>query len=310
MQPKDEGDASRRVGGDRRGGPGGVSPAGKDSRAWGIGLAAAAACAFSTASVVIRLASDLSPFEITSYRMLLAGPIVWGLARLAGQPVRLGVGDLRRLLPIGLITAVHFLAFIASLSYTSIAHALTVTYTAPALTALVSWRLLGEPMPPRRWGGIALAVAGTGTLAGFEPHLTGRILFGDALALVSALAFAFYSTLGRRERARFPLLTYAGWIYFLAGLAVLPFALVAGTHRFTPTAVAAVVYLAAAPLAGGHTLYNAALRRMHPAAVNIIASLEVIGGILLGWLILGEVPGAHALVGAGLTLLGVGLVVL
>ena len=282
----------------------------RDSWGWGLGLAAAAACAFSTAAVAIRLASDLSPFEITGYRMLLAGLLVGGMARLVRQPVRLGPRDLRRLAPIGLITGVHFLAFIAALSYTSIAHALTVTYTAPALTALVAWRMLREPMPPRRWAGIALAVAGTGTLAGFEPHLTGRILFGDALALVSALAFAFYSTLGRRERDRFPLLTYAGWIYFLAGLAVLPFALAAGTHRITPTAVTAVAYLAAVPLAGGHTLYNAALRRMHPAAVNIIASLEVIGGILLGWLILGEAPGGHTLVGAGLTLLGVALVIL
>jgi len=286
-----------------------VTGAGKDSREWGIGLAAAAACAFSTAAVVIRLASDLSPFEITSYRMLLAGLLVGGAARVVHQPLRPGPGDLRRLAPIGLITGVHFLAFIAALSYTSIAHALTVTYTAPALTALVAWRLLREPMPLRRWGGIALAVAGTGILVEFEPHLTARILFGDALALVSALAFAFYSVLGRRERARLPLFTYAGWIYFLAGLATLPFALAAGTYRFAPTAVAAVVYLAAVPLAGGHTLYNAALRRTHPAAVNIIASLEVIGGILLGWLILGEAPGGHTLAGAGLTLLGVGLVV-
>ena len=286
-----------------------MSPPARDSRAWGVGLAAAAACAFSTAAVAIRLAADLSPLEITASRMLLAGLLVGALARLAGQPVRLAAADLRRLLPIGAITAVHFLAFIASLGYTSVAHALTFTYTAPALTALVAWRLLGEPMPPRRWGGIALAVAGTATLAGLEPRLTARMLLGDGLAFVSALAFAFYSTLGRRERDRFPLLTYAGWIYFLAGVAVLPFALLAGTHRATPAAVAAVVYLATVPLAAGHTFYNAALRRMHPAAVNIIASQEVTGGILLAWLILGEVPGAHAIVGAALTLLGVGLVV-
>lgn len=282
---------------------------GRDPRAWGIGLAAAAACAFSTAAVVIRLASDLSPLEITSYRMLLAGLMVGLLARRTGQPVRLGASDLRRLVPIGLVTAVHFLAFIASLSYTTVAHSLTFTYAAPALTALVAWPLLGEPLSLRRWGGIALAVAGTATLAGLEPRLTGRMLLGDGLALVSALAFALYSILGRRERARFPLFTYAGWIYFLAGVAVLPFALAAGTHRFTPAAVAAVVYLAAVPLAAGHTLYNAALRRMHPAAVNIVASLEVMGGILLAWLVLAEVPPPHAILGAGLTLLGVALVV-
>ena len=286
-----------------------MSVATRDSRAWGFGLALAAACVFSTASVAVRMAADLSALEITAYRMLLAGLLVGGLARLAGQPVRLAAADLRRLLPIGAITAVHFLAFIASLGYTSVAHALTFTYTAPALTALVAWRLLGEPMPLRRWGGIALVVAGTATLAGFEPHLTSRMLMGDGLALVSALAFAFYSTLGRRERDRFPLLTYAGWIYLLAGVVLLPFALSAGTHRTTPRAVAAVLFLAAIPLGAGHTLYNGALRRMHPAAVNVIASQEVTGGILLAWLILGEAPGAHAILGAGLTLLGVGLVV-
>lgn len=280
-----------------------------DSVAWGVGLAAAAACSFSTAAVGIRLASDLSPLEITSYRMLLAGLMVWGLARLAGQPVRIGSQDIPRLVLIGIITGVHFLAFIAALSYTSIAHTLTVTYTAPALTALVSWRLLGEPMPSRRWGGIGLAAAGTAILAGFEPHLTARILFGDGLAFVSALAFAFYSTLGRRERDRFPLLTYAGWIYFMAGVVTLPFAVLWGTHRVTRTAAASMVYLAAVPLAGGHTLYNAALRRTHPATVNIIASLEVLGGTLLAWLILGEAPGVHTLAGAALTLLGVALVV-
>jgi drug/metabolite transporter (DMT)-like permease len=48
---------------------------------------------------------------------------------------------------------------------------------------------------------------------------------------------------------------------------------------------------------------------MHPATVNIIASQEVMGGILLAWLVLGEVPGPHAIVGAALTLLGVALVV-
>ena len=280
----------------------------RDSRTWGVGLAATAACAFSTAAVAIRLAADLSPLEITGYRMLLAGLLVGALAHLAGQPVRLGGADLRRLLPIGAITAVHFLSFIASLSYTSIAHALTFTYTAPALTALVAWRLLGEPIPVRRWAGIALVVGGTAILAGFEPQLTARMLLGDGLAFIAALAFAFYSTLGRRERDRFPLLTYAAWIYFLAGVAVLPFALAAGTHRATPRAIAAVVYLAAVPLGAGHTLYNSALRRMHPAAVNVIASQEVTGGILLAWLILGEIPGAHTILGAGLTLVGVGLV--
>ncbi len=281
----------------------------RDSRARGIAQATVAACFFSTASVVIRLASSFSPFEVTSYRSLVGGLVVGVLAHLNGQPLRLSPAELRRLFPIGLITAIHFLGFIAALNYTTVAHALTVTYMAPALTALLAWRLLGEPMPLRRWVGVALVVSGVAVLAGFEPQLTPRMLAGDGMALISALAYGFYSILGRRERDRFPLFTYAAWIYFLAGLILLPVALAAGTHGPTPAAAAAVVWLGLVPMAAGHTLYNAALRRMHAAVVNVIASQEVTGGILLAWLILGEAPAPHVIAGATLTLLGVGLVV-
>jgi drug/metabolite transporter (DMT)-like permease len=281
----------------------------RDSRARGIAMATVAACFFSTASVVIRLASALSPFEVTSYRSLVGGLVVGVLARLKGQPLRLSPADLWRLFPIGLVTAIHFLGFIAAFNYTTVAHALTVTYMAPALTALLACCLLGEPMPLRRWVGVALVVSGVAVLAGFEPQLTPRMLAGDGMALISALAYGLYSTLGRRERDRFPLLTYAAWVYLLAGMLLLPFAIVGGTYRATPVAAAAVLYLGLVPMAGGHTLYNAALRRMHPAAVNVIASQEVTGGILLAWLILGEVPSPHVVAGAALTLLGIGFVV-
>jgi drug/metabolite transporter (DMT)-like permease len=281
----------------------------REAGAKGIGLAAAAAATFSTAPVVIRFAFDLSPLEVTCYRLLLGGLAVGALARHVGQPIHLGPAELARLLPIGAVTAVHFLGFIAAFKYTTIAHALTITYLAPTLTAVLAWKVLGEPMPLRRWGGVALTLVGVGVLTGFEPEVTPRMLAGDAMALISALAYGIYSILGRRERDRLPLFTYAAWIYFLAGLIVLPFALAAGTHRFTPVAAAATVYLGLVPMAGGHTLYNAALRRMHPAVVNVIASQEVTGGILLAWLILGEIPAPHVIAGAGLTLLGVALVV-
>ncbi len=72
-------------------------------------------------------------------------------------------------------------------------------------------------------------------------------------------------------------------------------------------ALPAVVALALFPLALGHTLYMAALRRLHSSILNLIATQEVTGGILLAWLLLGETP-RNALAGAAIRLLGVGLV--
>jgi drug/metabolite transporter (DMT)-like permease len=72
--------------------------------------------------------------------------------------------------------------------------------------------------------------------------------------------------------------------------------------------IASVVALGILPLALGHTLYNAALRRVHATYVNIIASQEVTGGVLLAFLVFGQIPSANALVGAAVTLLGIAFV--
>jgi drug/metabolite transporter (DMT)-like permease len=274
----------------------------------GVIQAVAAAGFFSTGAILVRWAQDLSPVEVTSLRMLLGGLFVAAAAWCSGEQVRLAVADLRRLIPIGLIAALHFLAFTGSLFFTSVAHCLTLTYTAPLFIAALSRMILGERLPRRAFMGITVGLIGVALLAGLEPRLTRRMLIGDLLAVGAAVAFAFYSLFGRRERARVPLLPYASWVYLTAGLATAPFAIGLLARPVRGSALAAVVALALFPLALGHTLYNAALRRLHSSIPNLIATQEVTGGILLAWLFLRETPPWNVLVGAGITLLGVGLV--
>jgi drug/metabolite transporter (DMT)-like permease len=266
----------------------------------GIAQAAAATLCFSTGAVLVRLASDLSPVEITSLRMLLAALLVACAARAAGEPWAPSSRAWVRLAPIGVTAALHFLSFIASLSFTTVAHALTLTYTAPLLIAALSHLLLKEALPRR-------AIPGA-VLAGFEPRLDGRMIFGDLLALGAAATFAVYSVLGRRERARLPLLTYAAGVYLIAGLATLPFAVGVFRSDVSAQALMAVCAMALIPSAVGHTLYNAAIRRLHASIPNLVATQEVTFGILLTWLVIGEPLTWNAAAGAAITLLGVGLV--
>lgn len=275
----------------------------------GVGQAIAATAFFSMGTILVRLAAGLSPFEVTWLRMLLAAPLVAGAARLAGHPVRLTSREVRRLVPIGAVAALHFLTFIASLYFTSVAHAVTLVYTAPLFIAGLSRPMLGEPFPPRARLGGGIALVGLAILTGLGPRLSLRMIVGDLLALAAALTFALYSILGRRERGRLPILVYAAWVYFLAGLLVLPFGLGLFTRSVPAGALAAVAAMALFPMALGHTLYNAAVRRLHPSLPNLIATQEVTLAILLAWLLLAEVPSLPALAGAAVTLLGV-LVVL
>ena len=75
-------------------------------------------------------------------------------------------------------------------------------------------------------------------------------------------------------------------------------------------AVASIVGLGVFPLACGHTLYNAALRRVSATYVNLIATQEVLGGVLLGALLLQEVPSFNSIIGGLITIGGILLVLL
>jgi drug/metabolite transporter (DMT)-like permease len=185
-----------------------------------------------------------------------------------------------------------------------------LVYTSPIWVSLFSWLHLGEPLPKRKWVGIAITLAGMGVLSGFEPLWTGRMLAGDAMALGSAVAFGVYSAVGRGQRARYSIWTYTSTVYGVAGLWLLPAALLSFeiTERID-LELLSVLALAVFPLAIGHTLYNAALRRLHPTVANIIATQEVTGGVLLSWWLLNETPSLNAVVGAAVMLIGVAQVV-
>jgi drug/metabolite transporter (DMT)-like permease len=224
---------------------------------------------------------------------------------------RINSNDLPKLLIFGLITAIHFLGYIAALSFTTIAHALTIVYTAPIFVALFSSLILKEPISRRKWGGIAVVVAGIAVLAGFEPALTPQMLLGDGLALVSAIAFGLYSVAGRSQREVYPLLTYAFFVYLLAALWLAPAAIATSTpDGYGLRQIVSLLLLGILPLGLGHTLYNAALRHMNATYVNLIASQEVTGGIILGIIFLSEIPGPGALAGVVITLVGIAIVLL
>lgn len=277
----------------------------------GVFYATIAVLTFSTSPVLIRWAGPLSPYEITAARLGLAALFVLLSNRLVQGTSQRQIRrqDIPRFAYYGLITALHFLCYIASLNFTTIAHALAIVYTAPVFVTLFSAWLLKETIPMWKWAGIAVAVVGIGILVGFETRWDRRMLTGDLLALGSAITFGLYSVAGRSQRIRFSLLTYAGTVYGAAALWLLPVAALNFTPAFGTRQVVSIVALAAGPLALGHTLYNAALRRTHATTVNLIATQEVAGGILLGFLLLGEVPSANALIGAFVTLVGVVAVV-
>lgn len=274
-------------------------------------LACVAVLAFSTSPVFVLAAAPFSAFVITFGRLAIGALCTATLGRLYRQPLFPSRSDLPLFVGFGLITALHFLAYIASLNFTTIAHSLAIVYTAPVFVTFFSATLIGEPITLRKWCGVLVTVMGMAILVGFEPRMDGRMALGDLLALISAITFGLYSVAGRSQRVRYGLFTYTGAVYGLAALWALP----AAGLTFSPVGVSlkSVLALLAAgliPLGLGHTLYNAAVRRTHATIVNLIASQEVTGGVFLGAVLLDQLPQTNELAGAAIALLGIALVLM
>lgn len=139
---------------------------------------------FSTSPVLIRwAAADLSAIEITAGRMLLAGLVVLGIAAVRREALP-RPAQWPRYAGFGLVAALHFGLYIASLEYTTIAHSLALVYTAPIFVAIFSRLFLQEGISAAQWVGVLIAIVGIAILAGFEPEFNRRMLIGDLLAQI------------------------------------------------------------------------------------------------------------------------------
>jgi len=266
---------------------------------------------FSTSPIFIRWADSVSSYELTFWRLTAAALTVGVMMLFKGERWHVPRQELGKFILFGLITALHFLFYIASLYFTTIAHSLAIVYTAPVFVTLFSAIFLHEPIPKRKWLGILITVIGIGILAGFQPNFSRRMLWGDLLALGSAITFGFYSVAGRSQRHNYSLFTYAITTYGAAALWALPAALLTFTPQgYNLKTVLSILGMGVFPLGLGHTLYNAALRRVHASYANVIATQEVTGGVILGALLLGEIPCVNEIIGVIVALLGIFVVIL
>jgi drug/metabolite transporter (DMT)-like permease len=145
----------------------------------GLFYVAFAVLFFSATPVLIRWEKPLSPYVITWGRMLVGAMAVYCLVTLQGNRPRFQKADWPKFVLYGLITALHFLCYIASPQLHHYSSLLTLTYTSPIFVTLCSWFFLKEPIGRRKYLGVTVSVLGIAILAGFEPQLTGQMVIGD-----------------------------------------------------------------------------------------------------------------------------------
>jgi drug/metabolite transporter (DMT)-like permease len=266
-----------------------------------IGILAA-----STASIFIKLC-DAPALIIATYRMVFASLVLIPFALHQKKAKEWGRKDVGWLFLSGFFLSLHFVFWIASLKYTSVASSVVLVTTHPVFVGIGSHFLLREHLRWNLIAGIVLSVLGS-SLIGYGDMATSKeAIMGDGLALLGAIMASGYFLVGRKMRKGGDLLSYIFPVYSTAALVLILFSLLFQQPFFgySPTAYLFLILLALIPQLIGHTTFNWALKYLPASMVSVTILGEPIGSTLLAFIILDEGLALWKILGGILILAGI-----
>lgn len=261
--------------------------------------------------------SNAHPLVIAVWRLGFSVAVIAGILAASGgwrEWRALSRRDLALALGAGVLLALHFWSWNASLQLTSVAASVVLVNLQPVFVAAGSALWLREAPARAQILGIAIAVVGALVVglgdAGVASAGGGRnAIAGDLLALVGAVTAAGYYLAGRRLRARLSIWPYVGLVYGACLVTLLALAAVVAVPLTPqpPREIAIFAALAAGPMLLGHTGMNWALGYLPAYVVNLTVLGEPVGATVLAAVLPGiaEVPTAATLVGGALILGGI-----
>ena len=271
-----------------------------------------AAVLFGTTGTAQALGPEVEPLAVGTARIAIGALLLVAIALASGR-FQLGGADRRLVLLSGLCVAAYQATFFAAVDDTGVAVGTVVAIgSAPVFTGLMARAFTGERLSGRWAAATALGCAGVCTLvlgggSGGEVSLPGV-----GLALLAGAGYGGYAVAGKRlmDQGATPEALMASVFSIGAAVLIPLLAIVPTGELFTGQGLALALYLGALPTAAAYTLFARGLKRIGAGETATLTLAEPVTAAALGVIVLGERPGAAALVGAALVLAGLMLLAL
>ncbi|GIO45132.1 DMT family transporter [Paenibacillus apis] len=246
--------------------------------------------AISFSSIFIRW-SDAEASVIGMYRLFLTNlimlPLVWKSRK---EMFSLTGRQWGWLLLSGTLLGLHFLFWIGSLSYTTVASSTVILTLEPILVVSASYFLFGTRINRSMMLGIGLALVGSIVIGAGDFQVSGSALHGDLLSLLGTFAVAAHMLAGKQILQSMSAFVYNFWVFFTAASLLAVYNLVQG-YSFTGYSSkewGVFLLLAVVPTLFGHYLFNWLMQYMSASAVSMAVLGEPVVASLLAWLLLKE----------------------
>jgi len=280
-------------------------------------LCVAAAVLWSSAGLFIKRLTDpagaaWSGWQVAGMRSLIAGITLLALARLfvrptndapAAPPARAALLDHRNWV-LGLVYGPTLLTYVLAQTYTTTANAIFLQCTAPLYILFLSAWLLRER--PGIGDYLTLPALLAGIILILSAELTFREgAFGNVMALISGVGYAFVILLLRKWRDGCPLAGIAVGNFLLAAVGIgVACAGPKGLVRPDASAWTQIAWLGVFQIGLAYFLFQAALKRITAVEAALLTLIEPVLCPLWAWLFADDRPPSGSLIGGAIILGG------
>lgn len=257
--------------------------------------------ALSFSPILVRLAGEVNAIALATWRtaisVLLIAPFYFfydkkRVKETFTEPIK-HINLLTMLSGVSL--GFHFILWISSLKYTSVASASILVTIHPVLLIIAEQSIFKIKFPRVVWLGVLLSFAGSIYLGYVDGLATTQAfpeaLYGDFLAFSAAVVFAIYFLISRKVRQQATWLGYVGPIYFWSFVTCLVIGIGSQINFLLPKeAILVALGMAVGPQFLGHGTMNYVVKFVSPTILSTTILVEPVLATLFGMYLFSEFP--------------------
>jgi len=199
----------------------------------------------------------------------------------------------------GFFLALHFLLWMASLNYTSIASSTIILTLEPVFVMIGAYLAFKDKIGKLPLVGMSLALVGAFVVGSGDFRISGEAFKGDMLSFFGMLAVVVNMLLAKIILRHVSSYLYSLIVFAVAFVCFAAYNLATGVDviNYMPREWLIFLLLAIVPTVLGHMIFNWLLQYVSPTTVSMTVLAEPVGASLLGLLLFREMLNASQLIG-------------
>ncbi len=255
------------------------------------------------------------PYAFTCVRFIVATGTLLLIVKFLRLPLRVEIADLPAISGLGMLAnSIYQLFFNAGLSQTTAGNAALLGAGSPIFAYLTGILLKRERYSHRVLVGIMLSFVGAGiiVLFGADEIKLGANWQGDAMIILSAVCWGWYTGSAARLAVKYGALRLTAWMMLTGTLLMIPLFLHSMLRQdwlsVPALGWAGYAYSTFLSIVYSYLIWSFSLERIGVSSTAVYSNLTPMVAMLGGWLLLREQPTASQFAGIALILSGVFLV--